>query len=180
MAIRRSARRSRRTARRARRCRDELDRAARRARAARALDAAGTRFRVISRQSQSSAADAVASPAKPATIRRGGGRFPSWAQVAAALLFLGVSAGIANLDVRYDASGLSVRTGWSTSAPIAGLRGRASRAVRRRPVAAPVPSTPAPWRADLAALERQLTNRDARVAGARRRAARSSAQSTPS
>src|SRR5258708_2920816 len=38
---------------------------------------------------------------------------PAWAQVAAALLFLGVSAGIANLDVRYDQSGLSVRTGWA-------------------------------------------------------------------
>lgn len=38
---------------------------------------------------------------------------PAWAQVAAALLFLGVSAGVANLDVRYDANGLNVRTGWS-------------------------------------------------------------------
>jgi anti-sigma factor RsiW len=37
---------------------------------------------------------------------------PAWAQVAAALLFLGVAAGIANLDVRYDTNGLSVRTGW--------------------------------------------------------------------
>src|SRR5207249_2623458 len=37
---------------------------------------------------------------------------PVWAQVAAALLFLGVSAGIANLDVRYDHNGLTVRTGW--------------------------------------------------------------------
>ena len=37
---------------------------------------------------------------------------PVWAQVAAALLVLGVSAGAANLDVRYDANGLSVRTGW--------------------------------------------------------------------
>ncbi len=31
---------------------------------------------------------------------------PAWAQVAAAMLFLGVSAGIANLDVRYDAPGI--------------------------------------------------------------------------
>src|SRR4029079_10305846 len=29
-------------------------------------------------------------------------QIPAWAQVAAALLFLGVSAGIANLDVKYD------------------------------------------------------------------------------
>jgi hypothetical protein len=35
-----------------------------------------------------------------------------WAQIAAALLVLGVSAGAANLDVRYDANGLSIRTGW--------------------------------------------------------------------
>src|SRR6266849_9826120 len=38
---------------------------------------------------------------------------PAWAQVAAALLVLGVSAGIANLDVHYDHGGLTVRTGWS-------------------------------------------------------------------
>src|SRR5579864_8295627 len=39
---------------------------------------------------------------------------PAWAQVAAALLVLSVSAGIANLDVRYDqGGGLTVRTGWS-------------------------------------------------------------------
>src|SRR5438874_1125986 len=48
---------------------------------------------------------------------------PAWAQVAAALLFLGVAAGIANLDIRYDNTGLSVRTGWSrqavTAVPIA-------------------------------------------------------------
>ncbi|HYM24196.1 MAG TPA: hypothetical protein VEU08_13350, partial [Vicinamibacterales bacterium] len=37
---------------------------------------------------------------------------PAWAQVAAALLFLGVSAGVANLDVHYGSNGLSVRTGW--------------------------------------------------------------------
>jgi len=41
---------------------------------------------------------------------------PAWAQVAAALLFLGVSAGIANLDVRYDRDGLAIRTGWSKPA----------------------------------------------------------------
>ena len=45
---------------------------------------------------------------------------PAWAQVAAALLFLGVSAAIANLDVRYDASGLNVRTGWMKAIYIAG------------------------------------------------------------
>jgi hypothetical protein len=76
---------------------------------------------------------------------------PAWAQVAAALLFLGVAAGISNLDVRYDASGLSVRTGWSKPAVA--------------PVPAAVATSPpgtgsqmnvAATREDLAALERRL------------------------
>ncbi len=83
---------------------------------------------------------------------------PAWAQVAAALLFLGVSAGIANLDVRYDHDGLSVRTGWTQApraadaaktapAPLAASTGTASQISG---------ATAPPWRADLAALERQL------------------------
>jgi hypothetical protein len=77
---------------------------------------------------------------------------PAWAQVAAALLFLGVSAGIANLDVRYDANGLSVRTGWLT--PPSGdtpSEGTLSPGGVARPG-----TTAAPWRTDLAALEREL------------------------
>ncbi len=41
---------------------------------------------------------------------------PAWAQAAAAILILGVAAGIANLDVRYNKDGLTVRTGWSSAA----------------------------------------------------------------
>ena len=41
---------------------------------------------------------------------------PAWAQVAAAMLILGVAAGIANLNVHYDQNGLTVRTGWSSPA----------------------------------------------------------------
>jgi hypothetical protein len=68
---------------------------------------------------------------------------PAWAQVAAALLVLGVSAGIANLDIRYDSNGLNIRTGWA------------------RPAAAADPSAVAStdaenWRAQLASLEQQL------------------------
>ena len=37
--------------------------------------------------------------------------------VAAAMLFLGVSAAVANLEITYDSGGLSVRTGWMTRAP---------------------------------------------------------------
>jgi hypothetical protein len=64
---------------------------------------------------------------------------PAWAQVAAALFVLGVSATIANLDVRYDRSGLTIRTGWSKPQPVA-----------------PAPANAAPWRAEFAALQNEL------------------------
>ena len=96
---------------------------------------------------------------------------PAWAQVAAALLFLGVSAGIANLDVRYDRNGVSLRTGWSrqpsrTDATRTNtLRAGAETTSPTSPVnvdtaprsqATGGTSPAAPWRADLNALERQL------------------------
>jgi hypothetical protein len=76
---------------------------------------------------------------------------PAWAQLAAALLFLGVSAAIANLDVRYDADGLRVRTGWMApeTADPAGTSGQAAGATA-------LATNAAPWQADLAALERQI------------------------
>jgi hypothetical protein len=94
---------------------------------------------------------------------------PVWAQVAAALLFLGVSAAIANLDVRYDQTGLTVRTGWSkaansTAPPAANPLGFASRA-----------AGDAPWRADLTALEAQLRSEIARSGGAQSVSIRSAA-----
>jgi hypothetical protein len=87
---------------------------------------------------------------------RGWREIPAWAQVAAALLFLGVSAGIANLDVRYDANGLSVRTGWSKAASLASPAPSASVSSSVR--ATDVSAATAPWRADLTALEQQLKN----------------------
>ena len=69
-----------------------------------------------------------------------GRQVPAWAQVAAALLFLGVSAGIANLEVRYDQNGVSVRTGWSKPAP------------------AVAQTAAEPWKADIASLASQLKN----------------------
>ena len=85
------------------------------------------------------------SPA-PVSSRRWWRDVPAWAQLAAALLVLGVSASIANLDVRYDrANGLSVRTGWAKPAPAPSV------------AAAPaVEANPTPWRADLAAMQKQL------------------------
>jgi hypothetical protein len=41
---------------------------------------------------------------------------PAWAQVAAAILVFAAGAAIANVQVRYDASGLTMTTGWMTPA----------------------------------------------------------------
>lgn len=70
---------------------------------------------------------------------------PAWAQVAAAMLCLGVGAGIANLQVRYDANGLQVRTGWTAVSPD-----------QSRQAAAESAGTEAAWRAELTALEQRL------------------------
>ena len=96
---------------------------------------------------------------------------PVWAQTAAALLLLGVAAGVANFDARLDRDGLSLRTGWSRPAsPPAALltRSTTSTTSNTAPTAAPsAPSAPssssspslataAPWRAELTALETGL------------------------
>jgi hypothetical protein len=71
-------------------------------------------------------------------------RVPAWAQVAAAALCIGVGAGAANVQVRYDANGLQVSTGWlGAPAPVA------------QPVAGPAEAE-ALWRAELASLEERL------------------------
>jgi hypothetical protein len=69
---------------------------------------------------------------------------PVWAQTAAALLCVGVAAGIANLDIRYGADGLRMRTGW-LAAPAGSERSDAGGA-----------EGSAPWRAEMAAFEQRL------------------------
>jgi len=70
---------------------------------------------------------------------------PVWAQVAAAMLFVGLAAGLANLRVTYNDAGLTVTTGWMRTAPV------------ETPAAASAPAMDAaPWRTDLAALEQEL------------------------
>jgi hypothetical protein len=91
---------------------------------------------------------------------------PAWAQVAAAVLVLGVSAGAANLTIHYDRDGLTVGTGWLRPAAPADVRGSGSARSAVNAAAAPAadvapkPRTDdlsaAPWRAELASLERQL------------------------
>jgi hypothetical protein len=104
---------------------------------------------------------AVAAPPTPAAVTssRTGiwsalREIPVWAQIAAALLFLGISAGVANLDVHYDRTGLTVRTGWSrpmTPAQAENVPGApGSRGVNT------ATATRAPWGADLVALEGRL------------------------
>jgi hypothetical protein len=75
---------------------------------------------------------------------------PLWAQVAAALLCVGIAAGIANLDVRYDRSGLSVRTGWIAASPDEDAR------VATPPVVSTPPVESEAWRAALTTLEQRL------------------------
>jgi len=70
---------------------------------------------------------------------------PAWMHVAAAMLFLGAAAGLANIRVASTADGFTIRTGWSQ--PAEGVVTGASSASH--------PISP-PWRADLAALEQQL------------------------
>jgi hypothetical protein len=84
----------------------------------------------------------------PAPRRRAGvwaalADVPAWVQVAAALVVLGVSLRAANLQVRIDQDGFTVRTGVSSPAAAA--------------APAAIPSgADAPWRADLAALEQTI------------------------
>jgi len=93
----------------------------------------------------------------PRAMTRGRG-LPVWAQTAAALLFLGVAAGLANLDVHYDHTGLSIRTGWFRP-----LMPPPSESSAAAPAA--VATAAAPWRGDLTALERQLRAEFRAVAG---------------
>jgi hypothetical protein len=68
---------------------------------------------------------------------------PAWGLAAAAVLVMGVAAGIANLDVRYG--DLSVRTGWNRGGEVVTARGAGAPA-----------STTVDWSAQAAALDRRL------------------------
>ena len=98
---------------------------------------------------------------------------PVWAQVAAALLCVGIAAGVANLEIRYDRSGLSVRTGWIASPATAAAQAPAT------PVVLQTPAESGAWRTDLTALEQQLRAEfRAAAAASSRPAVRTSAPGT--
>ena len=73
---------------------------------------------------------------------------PIWMQAAAAMLVVAASLGLANINLSYTHDGLSVTTGWMRPAPATAVPDAA--AVRAASAA------PAPWRADLTALDQQL------------------------
>lgn len=84
-------------------------------------------------------------PARPRLAWLRAPAFPVWAQLAAASLVVGIAAGLAGLELRYDAQGFTVRTGWTSPAVPASVE----------PVRAAAPGE-APWRTELAALGDQL------------------------
>jgi hypothetical protein len=92
------------------------------------------------------APSSVASP-PGVNARRWWDDVPAWAQVAAAMLVLGATAGVANLSVHYDRDGFSIQTGWMRPAPV---RPGGTEATIQGATAQ------APWRADLTSLEQQL------------------------
>ena len=73
------------------------------------------------------------------------GEAPVWLQAAAAMLVVAASLGIANINLSYSRSGLSVTTGWMRSAPAPSTQ------------APPAPqAAAAPWRPEMTALEEKL------------------------
>jgi Putative zinc-finger len=120
------------------------------------LDALGDVRSSLSRWAPPEPAGHVAfSIAAPAARQKSIGttirEIPAWAQVVAATLFLGAAAGLANFDMSYTAEGLSVRTGWRHPASAANVR------MSTAPAAPTTTTTSsAPWKSDLAALEKDL------------------------
>ena len=93
---------------------------------------------------------------------------PALARVAAGVLLFAGGAALANLEVRYDSGGFAVRTGWQKTPPAAvreAVNQPKAPVTEAAPVmtAAPAPLAAqepgrgdAPWRAEMASLERQL------------------------
>jgi len=80
---------------------------------------------------------------------------PAWAQAAAAVLVLMAGAALANLEIRYGADGLTVRTGWSRPAPTAAVPAPLPASDLAQGRQAPADGAEA-WRTALASLEQQL------------------------
>ena len=81
---------------------------------------------------------------------------PAWAQVAATLLVMAGGAALANVQVRYDAAGVTVSTGWMT--PVSATMSAADTAVVEHAPPVPVTASGASedWRPAFEALAAQL------------------------
>lgn len=77
---------------------------------------------------------------------------PAWARLAAAVLVMAIGVSVANVQVRYDAQGVVVTTGWMT--PAAPQAAREAAPVTAVPAAAAVGDEA--WRTALTALEERL------------------------
>ena len=99
----------------------------------------------------------VATPAPiPVAARQATGLLPAWARFAAAVLVLGVGLGAANLQVRSDANGVSVTTGWMTPASAGAVLVAVPPVEPSAPALRPVEESPAAWQPALAQLETRL------------------------
>lgn len=83
---------------------------------------------------------------------------PVWAQVAAAALFIGVGASVANIQVRSTSEGVVVTTGWL---PVTAAEPAASGASQAGSFASTAANAE-PWRRELAAMEASLRQEIAR------------------
>lgn len=86
---------------------------------------------------------------------------PALAYAAAAALVIGVSAGVANLDVRYGPEGFVVRTGWSNAGAPSTVPPSLSNQAATLPAGAPAARSGGAaaddaWRTELAAMEARL------------------------
>ena len=79
---------------------------------------------------------------------------PAWGLAAAAMLVAAIGAAIANLDVRYDAAGLSVRTGWQ----------HATGAAAAAQVTHSNGATPVDWKARAEALDKRVRDLEQSIA----------------
>jgi hypothetical protein len=100
---------------------------------------------------------ANALPARPAAIDapRRVWAIPAWAQAVAAVLVLSVGAAIANLEVRYGADGITVRTGWNGIEPQAAAAPATAAPASTLASARTAPADDA-WKAALAESEKRL------------------------
>ncbi len=84
---------------------------------------------------------------------------PAWAQAAAAVLVLSAGLAIANLQIRYDANGLAVSTGWMQPGPAATVPAASpasASASGSASAAQEAVGTTEAWRPALVALEEEL------------------------